>query len=281
MKRLILTLSLLVTVVAGALAQNDAMYIYRNDGKFDAFFKSEIDSMSYSHYDVDSVYCNDWITQIVYAPGSEYGSVYRIPLAAIDSVVFANSFRTCPDGNHPHAIDLGLPSGTKWCCCNVGASTPGDYGGYYAWGETTEKSVYYGGTYAFYDNANRNYINIGSDISGTQYDVAHVRMGAPWRMPTHDQQKELVEHCNKVWTTQQNGAQGILVIGPNGGQIFFPAAGLRCYGELSCGAGGGYWASSLIPCNDGYAYDLALYAGLWGWNGYCRDYGLSVRAVCP
>lgn len=43
---------------------------------------------------------------------------------------------TCPDNNHPHAIDLGLPSGTKWCCCNVGASTPEGYGGYYAWGET-------------------------------------------------------------------------------------------------------------------------------------------------
>ena len=38
----------------------------------------------------------------------------------------------CPDGKHPHMIDLGLPSGTKWACCNVGADKPEAYGGYYA-----------------------------------------------------------------------------------------------------------------------------------------------------
>ena len=50
--------------------------------------------------------------------------------------------QSCPDGKHPHAIDLGLPSGTKWACCNVGATTPEGYGGYYAWGEKKTKSVY-------------------------------------------------------------------------------------------------------------------------------------------
>ncbi len=47
-----------------------------------------------------------------------------------ESLTTAHS--SCPDGNHPHAIDLGLPSGTKWACCNVGASAPEAYGGYYA-----------------------------------------------------------------------------------------------------------------------------------------------------
>ena len=56
---------------------------------------------------------------------------------------------TCPDSNHPHMIDLGLPSGTKWACCNVGATTPEGYGGYYAWGETSEKSVYNWNTYQY------------------------------------------------------------------------------------------------------------------------------------
>lgn len=50
--------------------------------------------------------------------------------------------QSCPDDNHPHMIDLGLPSGTKWACCNVGATKPEEYGGYYTWGETEEKSVY-------------------------------------------------------------------------------------------------------------------------------------------
>ena len=57
--------------------------------------------------------------------------------------------RLCPDENHPHMIDLGLPSGNKWACCNVGASKPEEYGGYYAWGETEEKNDYRPGTYKF------------------------------------------------------------------------------------------------------------------------------------
>lgn len=44
----------------------------------------------------------------------------------------SKSYLTCPDNHHPHLIDLGLPSGTKWACCNVGATAPEDYGGYYA-----------------------------------------------------------------------------------------------------------------------------------------------------
>ena len=54
----------------------------------------------------------------------------------------STSYKTCPDDKHPHMIDLGLPSGTKWACCNVGADTPESYGSYYAWGETEEKDVF-------------------------------------------------------------------------------------------------------------------------------------------
>ena len=39
-------------------------------------------------------------------------------------------------------VDLGLPSGTLWATCNVGASKPEDYGDYFAWGETKKKDVY-------------------------------------------------------------------------------------------------------------------------------------------
>ena len=42
-------------------------------------------------------------------------------------MAFLANAQSCPDSNHPHAIDLGLPSGTKWACCNVGAiSRDGD-----------------------------------------------------------------------------------------------------------------------------------------------------------
>lgn len=188
---------------------------------------------------------------------------------------------TCPDGNHPHAIDLGLPSGTKWCCCNVGASRPEDYGGYYAWGETSEKSVYSFDTYAFYDNTNDKCINIGSDISGTQYDVAYVRMGDPWRMPTDGQQMELMKYCTQVWT-QRNGVNGILVTGSNGGQVFLSAAGSRWYGDLhNAGSDGSYRSSSLSPYDGNFVYGLDFNSGNRGWCYYYRYIGQSVRPVCP
>lgn len=198
---------------------------------------------------------------------------------------------SCPDSHHPHAIDLGLPSGTKWACCNVGATTPEGYGGYYAWGETSEKSVYNEVTYQYctgvdtdgdgwYDK-NWSYQDIGTDIAGTSYDVAHVRMGGPWRMPSHEQQMELMDYCTRSWT-QQNGVNGILVKGKNGGQLFLPAAGCRYYSDLYyVGSYGYYWSSSLYPSYSNYAYDLYFYSSLWFWAGDYRGSGRSVRAVCP
>ena len=192
----------------------------------------------------------------------------------------------CPDNHHPHAIDLGLPSGTKWACCNVGASTPEGFGGYYAWGETSEKSYYDWDTYAYY-NSNTGeygeYVNLGSDIAGTSYDVAHVRWGGSWIMPSHDRQMELMNNCTQEWTTV-NGVNGILVTGPSGGQIFLPAAGYRWRDCLSyAGSDGTYWSSTQFPGYlGGYAYGLYIfYSGGWNWGFFNREFGLSVRAVCP
>lgn len=188
--------------------------------------------------------------------------------------------RLCPDDHHPHAIDLGLPSGTKWACCNVGASSPEKYGGYYAWGETSEKSVYNWDTYQ-YGSSWDNCQNIGSDIAETSYDVAHVRMGAPWRMPSHAQQEELMNNCTRTWT-QQNGVNGILVTGKNGGQLFLPAAGWRFSSDdlRNAGSCGIYWSSSPVQSYVGACY-LGFYSDYWSWEYGNREGGLSVRAVCP
>ena len=202
-------------------------------------------------------------------------------ISQLDSITFDEGvYLTCPDDHHPHAIDLGLPSGTKWCCCNVGASTPEGYGGYYAWGETSEKSVYTCRTYAYF-NDNTGWVDIGSDIAGTQYDVAHVRMGASWCMPSHEQQMELIDNCSRQWT-QQNGVYGILVTGPSSGHIFLPAAGKR-WEDLLEGVGfwGYYWSGSSAN-NYGLSYFLFFGSGnddgYWSsWLG--RDYGFSVRPV--
>ena len=135
------------------------------------------------------------------------------------------AYLTCPDDNHPHAIDLGLPSGTLWACCNVGADKPEGYGGYYAWGETEEKSCYNWETYRYYDASNETIQEIGTDIAGTNYDVAHVKWGKYWAMPTLEQWLEL-NHCTTSWTIQ-DGIYGCRLTSPNGGIVFFPATGSR------------------------------------------------------
>ena len=189
------------------------------------------------------------------------------------------SMLACADENHPHIIDLGLPSGTKWACCNVGATTPEDYGGHYAWGETQPKSVYNWDTYQ-YGSSSGDAVNIGSDIAGTSYDAATVNWGAPWRMPSRTQIKELLNNCSSIRTTQ-NGVNGRRFTGPNGGSIFLPAAGRRCYSGLyHAGAYGYYWSSSLYESGPDYAYCLYFNSGSAYWyNSYRRYYGRSVRPV--
>ncbi len=188
------------------------------------------------------------------------------------------SYPACPDGNHPHLIDLGLPSGTKWACCNVGADKPEAYGGYYAWGETEEKDIYNESTYAYYHNGS--FEDIGSDISGTEYDVAHVKWGGKWCMPTLDDIKELLDNCTNEWMTL-NGVNGRKFISKiNGNSIFLPAAGCRWYGDLHNAGGRGYYCSSTQgPDYSDGAYNLLFSSGGTNWYNNGRVGGLSVRPV--
>lgn len=184
-------------------------------------------------------------------------------------------------------VDLGLPSGTLWATCNVGATKPEEYGGYYAWGETEEKQYYYWSTYTHCNGTESTCHIIGDDIAGTQYDVAHMKWGGAWRMPSKYQIEELVNYCTTTWTSQ-NGVNGTLFTGPNGASIFLPAAGNRWNDYLDLeGMLGDYWSSSIYPgYNQRYAYNL--YCGLesdgvwrWGWRYGRRCSGFTVRPVIP
>ena len=211
----------------------------------------------------------------------------------------------CPDNNHPHMIDLGLPSGTKWACCNVGATTPDGYGGYYAWGETEEKDVYSPSTYqfAYADNDETgwwddetytgywHFIDIGSHISGTQYDVAHIKWGNGWKMPTREQIEELNANCSHIWTSM-NGEKGYKFTSYNGGNIFLPAAGGRETGIVNnyynnfIGYQGYYWSDTCDGWGQAYTINFSSrYTGLdlndedaWE-NYYLSNSGYSVRPV--
>lgn len=149
---------------------------------------------------------------------------------------------------------MGLPSGTLWATCNVGASSPEDYGDYFAWGETEPKEVYDWSTYKWCNGNEYTMTKYSADsFYGTvdgkveldpEDDAAYVKWGQLWCMPNYDQLNELKMQCTWSWTTQ-NGVEGCLVTGPNKNSMFLPAAGFRT-GESLISFLGDYWSSSLF-----------------------------------
>lgn len=183
-------------------------------------------------------------------------------------------------GGNDKAIDLGLPSGTKWASCNVGATNPWESGNYYAWGETESKECYNEDTAIHYDKYKGIHKYLGDEISGTEYDAATAELGDDWRMPTLDEYHELHKNCTWEWTTR-NQVNGYNVTGPNGNSIFLPAAGAGQNSSISYyNEHGYYWLSTLnINDDEQRAYSIMLRDGARGSNSGNRVAGFTVRAV--
>ena len=190
-------------------------------------------------------------------------------------------------------VDLGLPSGIKWATCNVGATSPEEYGDYFAWGETAPKTTYNWSTYKYCNGTNNTmtkYCTMSSrgtiDNKTTlelEDDAARANWGGNWRMPTKAEQDELRNTSNCTWTcTTQNGVKGYKVTSKiNGNSIFLPVAGYRYGGSLySEDHTGYYWSSSLYANDSGYANSLLFYSESVNWKYDARCNGQSVRAVC-
>ncbi len=175
-------------------------------------------------------------------------------------------------------VDLGLPSGTLWATCNVGAETPEGYGDYFAWGETQSKNTYNASTYHYC---------MGKDSTYTKYccnsmygndgftdtlayllpedDAATAIWGSDWQTPSKEQWDELLDNTTNKWTAQ-NGVNGLLFTGKNGQVLFLPAAGGREYGELIyTGSDGLYLSRSL--CNE-------FSNCAWGMNFFSEGYAM-------
>ncbi len=191
-------------------------------------------------------------------------------------------------------VDLGLPSGTLWASCNVGANSPEEYGDYFAWGETSPKEVYDWDTYKYgkYDSVWEVWEEVTKYCTSSSFgtvdnkteldpsdDAATANWGCYWCMPTLAQQDELRLYCTWSWTSV-NGVNGKLVVGPNGNSIFLPAAGYHINSSLlNAGTRGYYWSSSLGSGDQMHAYYVFFTLGSNTWDDDNRDYGRSVRPV--
>lgn len=170
-----------------------------------------------------------------------------------------------------NVIDLGLPSGTLWADRNIGASSPEEYGDYFAWGEIEPKDGEY--TWDTYK-----YKDITPKTLPSDHDAATANWCDEWQMPTKEQFDELLKYCGKPeWKTfnGKNGAE--FKSRKNGKTIFFPAAGAMCPFLEIVGSGGDYWSSSV--CDAGQAWSLDFSFGCSDTDFNYRKDGFSVRAV--
>ena len=190
-------------------------------------------------------------------------------------------------------VDLGLPSGTLWATCNIGANKPEGYGSYFAWGETGTKSTYNWDTYKYvngdYDKLTKycntsEYGDNGFTDNLTQLqsgdDPATAKWGSGWRTPSKLQWEELLSNTTNQWTTKNGVAGRLFTSKRNGQSVFLPAAGRRWVSELGlAGSSGFYWSRSLNTDNPSYAWDLDFYSDNCIMFSYYRYGGFSVRPV--
>lgn len=171
------------------------------------------------------------------------------------------------------AVDLGLPSGLLWATCNVGATRPDEYGDYFGWGEIRTKDEYHSMNSMTWDR------QIGEISRDSKYDAARSNLGGSWRIPTMAEMTELLSSCDWTWVSR-DGITGYTVTGPNGNQIFLPAAGYR-YGTslLYAGSDGDYWTATpneQIPI-DACRLIFAEAGHEVGWVG--RECAFTIRPV--
>lgn len=199
------------------------------------------------------------------------------------------TYTIVPNAKHNGQEYVNLGLSVKWATCNVGATTAEGYGDYYAWGETVAKKNYDFSTYKwckgdymtkYCTDSNHGTVDNKKTLSTTD-DVARVKWGGNWRMPTRAEQDELRTKCKWTWTTK-NGVSGYKVVGPNGNSIFLPAAGYRSKEKLyDASSGGYYWSSSLNESPSYHAYTLDIHSSEVYLHYDSRISGKTVRPVCP
>ena len=195
-----------------------------------------------------------------------------------------------PENIPEGAVDLGLS--VFWAECNIGATKSNESGDYYAWGEITKKKTSNWTTYKWCDGSDNTLTKYCTDSQyGTvdnritldlEDDIAHVKLGGNWRMPTIDELNELREKCTWTWT--ENGyevtSRRTCANDHTKKSIFLPAAGYYYEGGfMHSGSKGDYWSSTLSSENNGNACCLFFDKDGFGMFYDYRYYGHSIRPV--
>lgn len=189
-------------------------------------------------------------------------------LVLLSAFGYGNS-STADASSTVEAVDLGLS--VKWASHNVGAAKPEEYGILFGWADVTGEKT---------STSNDDYpsVNPPQNISGTEYDAAHVLWGGSWRMPTREEQEELVSKA--VWTkTRLNDVEGYRATGPNGNSIFLAASGGRIGTEVHYQISGGDFWSGTLSGNTDEAYYMWFYGRRQAVEDLPRHYGFAIRPV--
>ena len=229
------------------------------------------------------------------------GTQEKLPYVAVDSIIMYFGDEK-PVPVEAKAVDLGLPSGTLWASHNLGATAPETMGGYYAYGETEEKTTYSWDSYMCKssecykgsdplvaewilrtEKSGSTILQVKGSIAGTKYDVATQTWGESWMIPTQEQFTELQNNCTVAKVTI-NEVECIELTGPNGNSLIFPiAGGYKNNTQLNSDSKLYLWSADVnivLPKSAAVAVVVASYGvGVNPYGVGDRNCGLQIRAV--
>lgn len=192
-------------------------------------------------------------------------------------------------------VDLGLS--VKWATCNIGATKPEERGEFFSWGETENKRKNNWDTYKYSEGSKKSLTKYCSNpdyawhglvdsvsVLDLEDDVAHMKWGGTWRIPTKAQIDELLENCTWEWTTL-NEVNGYKVTSKKPGytnkSIFLPVTGKYEDGKVfNYRSHGYYWSRNCGTITSEIAYTLEVYTKGASTEMQSRCESLAVRPVC-
>lgn len=269
------------------------------EGKYDFAWSTGVSGRKVVDYDFGALVYPKWIKVV---SGSEVVKAF---------VTCSNGEATQIEGSKYEFVDLGLPSGTKWATCNVGATKPEEIGLFFQWGDTQGYKVTLGDAqdesnniysissmepkmkqfassdYKFYNTENGSFTKYNDLVGLTTLELSDDAANANYskmRMPTKEECAELFNGTIYAWTDNYNGTnvKGCIFTSKidETKSIFIPAAGTIYDGVANAvGFGTNLWSSSLSESSVEYAYLPGFFSGGSEIDYTSRFIGASVRGV--